>query len=310
MFALAIASDPILVSAPSTSVRAYAQDTHTGDDARAACLLAPRLKARPAADDPEWGPDHVARGWPWPLAVCANILARPGVRAALGAALASRLDFFLAGDKAREATASRRQAARDAAARERYRANFGDTGDVAASLAAWPRAQRVSDETTINHTGAKLVFRTADGTLISGPDAVEAAYRAVLVGRWDRVDTTFGWVRGMFGYPPDSNKADPTPQGVAIEHRTSWHPDGSYTHLSVLVPMDDEAREQFVVLQELRTVANGGWRFGAGGGSLNDLYEVAPFVARMTKPDGLLGHVEWTEAEVTEDLIRRWTAAR
>lgn len=281
MFALALATIPA-PPVPSPSVQVY-PEPHTGEDARRACLLANR-----ASDG----------SWPWPVEDCAPILAQRGVRAALGETLASRLDFLLAGDRARVAKEERRYAA----ARLACQRSWGCSGDVADSLRAWPRARIQHDGPSANKRGLYAAFEDCDGRPLDRGQ-VEEAYRAVLVGTWQRAYSHYGWVRGGYGMPPGSDAATPTPRGIIVSHRSYWTPDGASTALTILVPMDDEARQQMVWLEEMTTMRR------RAHGAMLDIVEVLPLIASMTRPEGALGEVVGTALPATPEMEARWCDA-
>jgi len=288
MFALAITALDSMPAAPSAkpAVRVYSAETFTGDDARIASSLATRI----------------ASGvWSHGLSVGRDLLTIPGVRSALGERLAARLDFLAAGDSAREAKAVRKADAARTARSAALIASWGDAGTLAPSLTEWPRVRHTQSGTwSITRRGHGVAHSDAEGRDYATTTEVEAAYRRVLIGQWERVGSDFGWVRGGFGYPPGQDRAVALPRGVVIDYGDSWTSAACGTHVTLLIPVDAEAREQMEWLEELVAMA------GAAYGAACDMADVAPLLARMEAAvPGRLGKVVWG-ASSTPDMVTRW----
>lgn len=246
------------------TVRRYDQREHTGADAYRASLLAQRLTASAdtATDIGPW--DGYGAGWPWDIDRCAAMLSQRGIRAALGEDIARRLDWLMAGDQRRATKARTARRLRWRAGRRVHVAAMGGmpTAGERTYLRQWPEAWRTHRGSGTTSQQRRHGYRAADDTVMSADDA-ETALRLMLVGEWCRVRASYcpgymspppcgGWVRGY---------AHPIPAGILLQHYDGWEmfglPQGSVGHREILVPVDQEAREQ---LANLRQIADLGER--------------------------------------------------
>ena len=241
---------------PRSTVRRYERQEHTGSDAYRASLLAERLTAPTTTDIGPW--DGYGAGWPWDITRCAAMLSQRGIRAALGEDIARRLDWLMTGDQRRAVKARSAQRLRWRAERRAHVAAMGGmpTSGERTYLRSWPEAwstHRGSGTTSQQRTRG---YRAADDAVMSADEA-ETALRPLLLGEWRRVRASYcpgymspppcgGWVRGY---------SHPIPAGILLQHYDGWEmfglPQGSRGHRAILVPMDQDAREQLANLRQL-----------------------------------------------------------